>query len=359
MIILRRKKTRKLDFLGQNLVAFPNNVFDDKTITSLNLSDNHIKEIPARIGELKNLEYLYLDNNDISQLHNGILKAESLKGLFLRGNPMKSLPDFIKENAKFSIFTDKEVYRYYPEVVLSESSTRLQDEVGCEVDGIIGHDTIFEETPVVPTAADGDLTFPRHGDRKGKSLETCVLFVDIRDSVQKNNDHRTPTLAKMYSAFVYGVLRIAKEYNGHVRNIIGDRVMVVFDKENCCDNAVRCAWSILYFCKNKMGKTMPGDSFRCGIGIHYGTMNVIKVGLEIHSDESNDYKNLVWIGEPANLASRLTDMAGKENIPSITISKDVFKGLTNNSLKVGFRAIDKKKFKDVDFDVYGCNLLIK
>ena len=52
-------------------------------------------------------------------------------------------------------------------------------------------------------------------------------------------------------------------------------------------------------------------------------------------------------------------MAGKENIPSIAISKDVMKGLTNNSLKAGFRAIDKKKFKDVDFDVYGCNLLIK
>lgn len=359
MIILRRKKARKFDLSGRNLGAFPNNVFDDKTITSLNLSDNHIKEIPARIGDLRNLEYLFLDNNNISQLHNGILKAVSLKNLYLRGNPMKSLPDFIKDNAKFSIFTDREVYRYYPDVVLLGGDTRLQDEVGSEVDGIIGHDTIFDETPVVPTVADNDLTFPRHDDRKGKSLETCVLFVDIRDSVQKNNDHKTSTLAKMYSAFVYGVLKIAKVYNGHVRNIIGDRVMVVFDKDNCCENAVRCAGSILFFCKNKMGKTLPGDTFRCGIGIHYGTMNVIKVGLEKHSDESNDYKNLVWIGEPANLASRLTDMAGKENIPSIAISKDVMKGLTNNSLKVGFRAIDKKKFKDVDFDVYGCNLLVK
>ena len=359
MIIVRRKKTRRLDLSGQNLDAFPKEVFDNKAITSLNLSDNHIKEIPARIGELKDLEYLYLDNNDISQLHNGILKTLSLKGLYLRGNPMKSLPEFIKEKAKFSVFTDNEIHQYYPEVVLSGSSTKLQDEVGCEVDSIIDHETIFDETSMVPTAADGDLTFTRHDDRKGKALETCVLFVDIRDSVRKNKDHRIPTLAKMYSAFVFGVLRIAKEYNGHVRNIIGDRVMVVFDKDNCCDNAVRCAGSILYFCKNKMRKTLPGDSFCCGIGIHYGMMNVIKVGLEAHSDENNDYKNLVWIGEPANMASRLTDMAGKENIPSIAISKDVFKKLTKNSLKISFRAIDKKKFKDIDFDVYGCNLLIK
>lgn len=358
MIILRTKKKKKLDLTGRNLDAFPNNIFDDKTITSLDLSNNRIKDIPARISELKNLVYLYLDNNDISQLHNGILKTKSLKGLYLRGNPMKSLPDFIKENAKFSVFTDNEVHHYYPEVVLSGSCTRLQDEVGCEVDGIINHETIFEESSVVPTVADGDLTFSRHDDRKGKSLETCVLFVDIRDSVQKNKEHRTLTLARMYSAFVYGVLRIAKEYDGHVRNIIGDRVMVVFDKNNCCDKAVRCAGSILYFCKNKMEKTLPGDSFRCGIGIHYGVMNVIKVGLETHSDENNDYKNLVWIGEPANLASRLTDMAGKENIPSIVISKDVCKKLEDNSLRRGFRAIDKKKFKDVNFDVYGCNLFI-
>ena len=108
-----------------------------------------------------------------------------------------------------------------------------------------------------------------------------------------------------------------------------------------------------------MRKTLPGDSFRCGIGIHHGMMNVIKVGLETHSDENNDYKNLVWIGEPANLASRLTDMAGKGNIPSIAISKDVCKRLISNSLKIGFKAVDKKKFKDVNFDVYGCNLLIK
>lgn len=358
MYILRRKKSRRLDLSGKNLEAFPLNVFDDKTITCLDLSNNHIKEIPVRISELKDLKYLHLDNNDISQLHNGILKARSLKCLYLRGNPMKSLPVFIRENATFSVFTDNEIHNYYPEVEMQGSNKKLQNEVGDEVESIIDHETIFEETFVVPTVTDGDLTFTRHANRKGKSLETCVLFVDIRDSVQKNKDHRVSTLAKMYSAFVYGVLKFAKEYNGHVRNIIGDRVMVVFDKDNCCDKAVRCAGSILYFCKNKMEKTLPGDSFRCGIGIHYGVMNVIKVGLETHSDENNDYKNLVWIGEPANLASRLTDMAGKENIPSIVISKDVCKKLEDNSLRRGFRAIDKKKFKDVNFDVYGCNLFI-
>ena len=63
MIKLKRKKTRKLDLKGRNLDVFPQEVFKDKKITSLDLSNNHIKEIPANISELIDLRYLYLRNN--------------------------------------------------------------------------------------------------------------------------------------------------------------------------------------------------------------------------------------------------------------------------------------------------------
>jgi len=357
MIIKRSKKTKKLDLKEKKLVFFPKNVFEDKSISSLDLSNNNIKEIPASIEDLKHLEVLNLENNEIGQLHNGILKCESLRLLKLKGNPIKRIPDFIKKNAKFSILTDMEVYHYYPEIVKIGDKKQLQTEIDNEIDSIITYKTDFNSTNSVPTVNDNDLTFSRHENRKGKILESCVLFVDIRDSVQKNKDHWTTTLANMYSSFVYGVLRLAKEYNGHVRNIIGDRVMIVFDSENCCDNAVKCAGSILYFSKNTMKKTLPHDTFCCGIGIHYGHMHVIKVGLKTCANENNDYKNLVWVGEPANFASRLTDMAGKLGLPSIMISKDIYKNMTFG--KKNFISVDKKKFKDVDFDVYGCNLLIK
>lgn len=51
--------------------------------------------------------------------------------------------------------------------------------------------------------------------------------------------------------------------------------------------------------------------FHCGIGIDYGEMRVIKVGIERKGDENAENKGLVWVGKPANLASRLTDFAGK------------------------------------------------
>lgn len=357
MILFKRKKTRKLDLSGKNLDVFPSKAFEDKRITTLDLSNNNIKEIPANISDLTELRFLYLRNNNISQLHNGILKAKSLRCVYLYNNPMKIIPDFIKERATFSVFTDNDVYLYYPEVVLDGKNSRIQDEIGEEINGIMTHETTFQDANKVPTIE--DLTFQRHSDRTGAKLNTCVLFVDIRDSVQKNKDHRAQTLAKMYSCFVYGVLRIAKEYSGHVRNIIGDRVMIVFDEDDCCDNAIECAGSIMYFCKNMMGKTLPNDTFKCGIGIHYGEMSVIKVGLTTLTPENKDYKNLVWIGEPANLASRLTDMAGKNSLPSVAISKDVYLRLTDDSIKKYFRSLDRNKFKDVDFSVFGCNLIVK
>ena len=354
-----RKKPRKLDLSGDNLDVFPEIVFRDKKITCLDLSNNRIKEIPANIGELPELRYLHLENNEISQLHNGILKAKSLRCLFLNGNPMKELPNFIKERATFAIFTDKGVHRYYPKVEICASNKNLQKDIRDEVGDIYKNETTFIETTSAPTVNDTDLTFPRHGTRHGKTINTCVLFVDIRDSVKKNEDHRIETLVRMYSSFVYGVLCISKEYHGHPRNIIGDRVMIVFDEDNCCDNAIKCAGAIMYFCKTSMSKAIPNDTFKCGIGIHYGKMNVIKVGLEKVSDENYDYKNLVWIGEPANFASRLTDKAGKDNLPSVVISKDVLKGIKDSSLAKHFETVDKGKFKNIDFSVLGCNLMIK
>ena len=63
--------------------------------------------------------------------------------------------------------------------------------------------------------------------------------------------------------------------------------------------------------------------------------------------------------EPANLASRLTDKAGKNNIPFVVISKGVYEGLTDGSLKHGFNEVNKRLFKNIDFKVLGCNLIVK
>lgn len=169
----------------------------------------------------------------------------------------------------------------------------------------------YTNTKEVPSRGDTVLTFEKGKNKKGKEIETCVLFVDIRNSVQLNKEHFPDTMGKIYTAFTKSMLKIAKYHSGEVRNIIGDRVMIVFPTENCTKNAVECAISINHI-SEIMNKVFSNVDFRCGIGIDYGEMRVIKVGIIRLRDNNVENKNLVWIGKPANIASRLTDIANKE-----------------------------------------------
>jgi adenylate cyclase len=149
------------------------------------------------------------------------------------------------------------------------------------------------------------------------------LFVDIRNSVKLTEKHHTQTMGRIYTALTKAVLRIADHYEGFIRNIIGDRVMVVFPSKNCFTNAVNCAISINHVAKFVINKHFKDVDFKCGIGIDYGELRVIKVGLHKKGIERALNKNLVWIGYPANLASRLTDIANKE------VEEDIYKVTRN------------------------------
>ncbi len=172
-------------------------------------------------------------------------------------------------------------------------------------------------TSVVPGLNDSELTYERGKDKKGKKIETCVLFVDIRDSVALTEKHHNQTMGRIYTAFTKAVLKIARYHNGNIRNIIGDRVMVVFPSKDCYTNAVNCAISINHIAKNIINIKFNVD-FKCGIGIEYGELRVIKVGIQRNGTENAENKGLVWVGYPANIASRLTDVANK------TIQEDYF-----------------------------------
>lgn len=169
----------------------------------------------------------------------------------------------------------------------------------------------YTSTKEVPSRHDTSLTFERGVDKVGKEIETCVLYVDIRNSVELNRIHHTQTMGRIYTAFSKAMLKIARYHKGYVRNIIGDRVMIVFPKDNCYTNAVDCAISIYYISHYLINKVFTDVDFKCGIGIDYGTLKVIKVGLPRKGVEGFDNKNLVWVGYPANIASRLTDVANK------------------------------------------------
>ena len=170
---------------------------------------------------------------------------------------------------------------------------------------------MFSAKDYVPDIDDKNLTYGNGDEKKGVEINTCVLFVDIRNSVQLTKDKQVRTMGKIYSVFTQCVLLAAQYEGGFVRNIIGDRVMVVFPPDDCYRKAVYCAITINHIA-SIINEKFDNFEFKCGIGVDYGKLSVMKVGIRKKGSENDDNKGLVWVGYPANFASRLTDCANKE-----------------------------------------------
>ena len=121
----------------------------------------------------------------------------------------------------------------------------------------------FNPKDYVPDLDDSNLTYGNGEEKKGIEIETCVLYVDIRNSVQLTKDKQVKTMGKIYSVFTQCVLMAAQYDGGYVRNIIGDRVMVVFPSENCFIKAVYCAITINHIA-SFINKKFDNFEFKCG-----------------------------------------------------------------------------------------------
>lgn len=232
--------------------------------------------------------------------------------------------------------------------------------VAADIQDLVNTGFLFSETQTVPNIEDSSLTFANGEEKKGVVINTCILFVDIRNSVRLNDANRTSTMGRIYTAFVKSVLRVAKYFGGSVRNIIGDRVMIVYPVDRCFQRAIYSAVTINQIASQLIDQKVQNEKFECGIGIHYGKTYVIKVGLPyVKGKEHVENSNLVWIGETANKASRLTDVAGKNGLLPILVSKPVFDGYCKQCPNDN-DVIDKRNFwyevpqsiDNVDFPVY-------
>ncbi len=191
----------------------------------------------------------------------------------------------------------------------------LKEELDNDVQTIVSEafDVTIEETFFVPSIDTEGITYPNLDSKemKAKKIYTCVLYIDMRKSTELSLEHTPETLTKLYGAFMRSMVKAAQHHNGRVRNIIGDRVMVVFDEIDCETNAVKTAILLNSVGKYIINKHFPHNEIEFGIGIDYGEMLVSKGGIRKNGKENAPYKSLVWLGKPANVASKLTDLANK------------------------------------------------
>jgi class 3 adenylate cyclase len=191
----------------------------------------------------------------------------------------------------------------------------LKQDIHEEVSTILSSDFSIDVTGTasVPHSDDGAITFPNLDEKvQGtKLLQTAVLYVDMRRSTALSLRHRPETVAKLYSAFVRAITRCAGVYGGEVRGIIGDRVMMLFETVDCFANCIDTTVLINSVCQYILNKNFTHNEVTFGIGIDYGNMLATKTGVRRHGSAQQSYRSLVWLGRPANIASKLTDRASK------------------------------------------------
>jgi len=215
----------------------------------------------------------------------------------------------------------------------------LLDNLKSEIHNIFSNSIETTKSYSVPSRDDTGLTFPIGDNKRGKLIETCVLFVDIRNStiLSQNLRNNKNLLGKIYSAFIHSMTSIADEF-GYVRNIVGDRVMVVFEPGNCFKDSIYCAALMFGVAREIIAPYCKPARFKVGIGIDFGEMLILKTGIRKKYKEQSEYKNLVWIGDAANIASKLTDFANKTvNINNYKIS------LSSTPINIGVPDIFKSK----------------
>ncbi len=87
-----------IDLSGQQLEAFPMEIFRYKNLTYLNLSNTGLKVLPEGLSQLKRLRVIDFSNNDLTHLPEDIGRLRELIELDVSNNTLMDLPRSLNES---------------------------------------------------------------------------------------------------------------------------------------------------------------------------------------------------------------------------------------------------------------------
>lgn len=158
------------------------------------------------------------------------------------------------------------------------------------------------------------------------SLERAtVLYADLDGSTNLVENKNWQLSGEVYKTFLYATARLIRKYGGSIVSYDGDRVMGIFISNTQCNDAVSCALEINYAIKNivqpEIRKGWDTDfKIRHVVGIDTSQIRAARTGVRGDND-------IVWIGNAANLAAKLTSL----NADTPTwITKRVYDRLNDN-----------------------------
>ncbi|MDH5472605.1 MAG: HAMP domain-containing protein [Gammaproteobacteria bacterium] len=147
----------------------------------------------------------------------------------------------------------------------------------------------------------------------GKHVHASVLFADIVGFTSISEKLPPNEIADLLNEYFSYISTISKYFNGHIDKFIGDCVMVVFGvpehTPNHSLNAIACAVMIQRLAArlNVLNKETSHPTINFRIGINSGHMVAGNLG-------SHDRMEYTVIGDPVNIASRLSSVAESNQI---------------------------------------------
>ena len=179
---------------------------------------------------------------------------------------------------------------------------------------------------VTPEIVERILASPDDEWMKGTRLEATIIFVDIRGFTAMAERSDPDAVVELLNSYFTLVTDVIIQYGGYLDKFVGDAVMGVFgalapDPEHA-QAALLAAMEIRRHL-HELNQRLPilGEPIHVGMGINTGEV----VAGNIGSSKSMEY---TVIGDNVNVASRLTDLAGPDQV---LISEQVFLKVVGDS----------------------------
>lgn len=167
----------------------------------------------------------------------------------------------------------------------------------------------------------------------GYYVNVTSLFIDIVGSSDMTSEHKRPTLAKMYRAFISECTAIMNS-SEHCKEISinGDCVWGVFDTpfKSDIDSVFSVAAQLNSLIKilNYKLKKKGYSEISVGIGIDYGRALMVKAGYS-----GSGLNDVIWMGDVVNNACHIANKAGRDYRDAIMVSSCLYGNLNEENQK--------------------------
>ena len=165
---------------------------------------------------------------------------------------------------------------------------------------------------VTPEIVERILASPDDEWMKGTRLEATIVFVDIRGFTTMAENSDPDAVVDLLNSYFTLVTDVIIQHGGYLDKFVGDTVMGVFGAlipdPSHVESAVQTAVEVRqHLPKLNQKLATMADSIQVGIGINTGEV----VAGNLGSSKRMEY---TVIGDNVNVASRLTDLAGPDEI---------------------------------------------